>query len=118
MIKVVQKSVIVIQNVTSMWKGRTITAAKTILSLTKESRKKKSIRAMTVTSGGGDIDMIIDVLPTIAVDRPDLGARHRINIITRKVPRMNGAKSLIENIATNPVITDDFSKHGKSNPHL
>ena len=59
----------------------------------------------------GCIDMIIDILPTIAAERPDPGSRHGINVITRKVPRMDCAKSLVENITRNPVITNNFNKH-------
>ena len=74
------------------------------------------IEATTVTSGGAVV-MIIDVLPTIVAGRLDLGARHGINAITKKAPRRNDAKSLAESIARNPVTTEDFSSHGKSNLH-
>ena len=61
--------------------------------------------------------MRIDVLPTIATGRLNLGARHGINTVTKKAMRRNGAKSLTGNITRIPVITSDFSKHRKINPH-
>ena len=119
MTKAVRRSITVIRNGTSMWKGYTITAATTILIPTKKSRKKRSIGATTITIGGG-VAMIIDALPTIAAVR--LGpvqtvvlASQGSNTVTRRVPRRNNAKSLIGSIARSPVTTDSFNKHGKNN---
>ena len=111
MTKANRTSVTIIWNETNMWKSHTITAATITVSPTKKSRKKKIIEATTVIGGV----MIIDVLPTIAVERLDLGTKHEINVVTKKVPRMNGAKSLAGNIASILVTIDDFSKHRKSN---